>query len=621
MKNIAYRIVASLAIAALVSCSMYIRSDSLQAQSGADNRLVLTLGKKDWVHNGRTLSAPQPYLVNDGVPYAPLTGIAPVFGFKTSYDSASKQAIASKGSEVYRFQPGSSVVIGNEGKIEGAAKAYAYKGSLMIPLETWASLTGSRIVAGGRTAVLEWDSSKPDGTEPAADAEFAVSADGLGKLKVSGNGRFLETEDGKPFFWLADTAWEAIQRLNRSEVGKYLKSSAEQGFNVVQVVALTHYWDRSVPNAHDDLPLTNADPGKPLTTEGNDPSDPKQYDYWDHADYFIDKAASHGLYVALLPTWGKYILDNRAAYQQPYQGLFDAEKAYLYGKWIGSRYADRSNVVWVLGGDRAPVNEDQEELIRQMAKGIRDGGGSQLMTFHPIGGKSSSQWFHDEDWLDFNMYQSGHLSRDYPNYKKISQDYARKPAKPVLDAEPRYEESGINFSSSNGRFSAYDARTAAYWPVFAGAFGHSYGHGSIWQMYAPGRTADEDVYWYDAIDAEGRAQMKYVRKLIESRPFLERVPDQTLLVEEGAGGSHLRATRGSDYAMVYSPRGSEIRVRMGKISGEEVSASWYDPRTGVTTRIADYANTGTRTFLPPTSGIGQDWILLLDDKAAGFEAP
>ncbi|QMV45100.1 DUF4038 domain-containing protein [Cohnella cholangitidis] len=479
----------------------------------------------------------------------------------------------------------------------------------MIPLKTWAGLTNSTVATKGNETTLSWRSSLHPDLNPAA-------------LKVSENGRFLVTSDGAPFFWLADTAWELAQRLNRAEAETYLNNAAAQGFNVIQVTALTHFWDRGVPNAQGDLPLAGADPNAPLTTPGNDPSIGSQYDYWDHLDYVIDTAASLGIYVALLPTWGQYIIDNSGSpFNQPYQGIFDQSNAYGFGKWIGNRYGNRSNIVWVLGGDRAPDTEPKKELIRQMARGIHDGGGNQLTTFHPIGTKSSSEWFQQEAWLDFNMYQSGHLSVDYPNYKVISSDYSKAPTKPVLDAEPRYENSAINFSSANGRFSAYDVRQAAYWSVFAGAFGHAYGNGAIWQMHAPGRKADEKFYWYDALGAEGRTQMKHLRKLIESRPYLERVPDQSLVADALTGGEHIRATRGTNYAMIYTPRGASFSVNFGAITGDAVTASWYSPRTGESTFIGEYANTGVQRFQPPSGGAGNDWVLIIDDKAAGFPAP
>src|SRR5690606_13631195 len=122
----------------------------------------------------------------------------------------------------------------------------------------------------------------------------------------------------------------------------------------------------------------------------------------------------------------------------------------------------------------------------------------------------------------------GHPSKHYPNDKYATRDYAQTPIKPTIDIEPRYEETPINFDIKNGKFDAYDTRQAAYWSVFAGAFGHTYGHNHIWQMYKQGKTArgNASAYWSASLEADGRATMKHLRSLIESRPMLDRVPDQ-----------------------------------------------------------------------------------------------
>ncbi|WP_027087616.1 DUF4038 domain-containing protein [Cohnella panacarvi] len=602
-----HRLVFIALIVSLILLPLYGQPGSLYAVDSFDNMLVLAKNKKEMLHNGKRVVASQPYEIIKGTAYVALNGIAQPFGFKLSYDAAAKESIAVSESMNIRLKWNSNLVTVNGTLKTWSEPTLLKRGSLMIPLRMWADLTASTVSAEGNDTIVQWRSApvKP-----------------LAPLQVSDNGRYLVTSSGEPFFWLADTAWELIQRLTRIEADTYLTNVAEQGFNVVQVTALSHFWNLNVPNAHGDLPLEGADPDKPLATAGSNPANAAQYDYWDHADYVIDTAASLGIYVALLPTWGKYIIDNGAPPDnQPYQGIFDFNSAYNFGKWIGSRYADRSNIIWVLGGDRAPNTEPERELVRRMARGIKDGGATQLITFHPIGGKSSSEWFQNESWLDFNMYQSGHLSVDYPNYKVIASDYLKKPVKPIIDAEPRYEDSGINFSSANGRFSAYDVRQAAYWSVFAGSFGHSYGNGAIWQMHASGYKADEIQYWHDALNAAGRSQMKHLRKLMESRPFVERVPDQSLVTNALSGGSRIQATKGTNYAMVYSPRGAAFSVSMGTITGDTVTARWYNPRTGVSDLIGEFANAGTQAFQPPSGGVGNDWVLLLDDTNANFSSP
>lgn len=431
----------------------------------------------------------------------------------------------------------------------------------------------------------------------------------LPKLKISHNRRFLVREDGTPFFWLGDTAWELFHRLNREEADDYLRTRAEQRFNVVQAVALAEHEGLTTPNAYGRFPLKkNAagvyDPSLPDTDgEGH---------YWEHVDRIVDKAAEYGIYVAFLPTWGdKY---NQAWGKGPV--VFDADNARAYGKWLGARYRDRTNIVWVMGGDRPLQKPLHFEVNRALASGLAEGdGGSHLRTFHPVGDTSSSAPLHEESWLDFNMIQSGHHLPIRANYGKVAADYALAPVKPTLDAEPAYEDHPVNFNAANGYFDQADVRTGAYYAVFAGGFGHTYGHHSIWSM-----TTEPAPYfimhWRQAIVRPGALQMRHVRDLIESRPFLERVPDQSLVADNATGANYVAATRGNDYAFLYSPNGVPFKAVLGKIAGARVKASWYDPRTGEYSAAGEYENGGERTFVPPSSGRGGDWVLVLDGVKA-----
>ena len=211
------------------------------------------------------------------------------------------------------------------------------------------------------------------------------------------------------------------------------------------------------------------------------------------------------------------------------------------------------------------------------------------------------------------MIQSSHGNLNNENYKMVTDDYNRMPTKPTFDAEPCYEDHPIGFKEVNGYFDAADVRKAAYWAVFSGAMGHTYGHHCIWSM----RTEVEPYFimtWKTALLRPGAEQMKHVKALMESKPFAGRVPDQELIAENYEGANHLRAIRGDDYAFIYSPSGLNIKVNMGKITGDSVAAQWYDPRTGEYSFIGIYENQGTVDFLPPTAGRGEDWVLVLTDK-------
>lgn len=436
-----------------------------------------------------------------------------------------------------------------------------------------------------------------------------------GPLKVSENKRFLVHENGKPFYWLGDTAWELFHRLNREEADKYLKNRVEKGFTVIQAVTLAELDGLHDPNPYGEIPLENDDPTRPREA------------YFKHVDYIIDRAAELGLYIALLPTWGDKLFKNNWGAGPE---IFNLSNAKIYGQWLGNRYKNRKNIIWVLMGDRNPRHEADVNVWRAMAEGIEAGvGGADkaLITAHPqpndMADGGSGKWFHQDKWFDFNMFQTGHC-RENSVYDRMQVAYNRTPIKPTLDGEPIYEDHPVCFNRKDlGISNAYDCRIFAYLEVFAGAFGNTYGCHDVWQMYAPNRQSVNGaaIPWYDAIDLPAAGQMQYLRKLIEARPMLDRIPDQTLITQSGEVYDRIQATRGKDYMFVYSVKGKAFTVNMGKISGEKVVAFWYDPRNGKSAEIAVFPNKGTHTFTPPKSGYGQDWVLVMEDASKNYKKP
>ena len=439
----------------------------------------------------------------------------------------------------------------------------------------------------------------------------------LPRLAVSENGRFLVTAGGQPFFWLGDTAWELFHRLSREDAERYLKNRADRRFTIVQAVVLAELDGLRTPNAYGERPLVDDDPTKPNEA------------YFAHVDWIVGRANALGLYVGMLPTWGDKWNQHRGTGPE----IFTEANAEAYGEWLGRRYRD-AGLVWILGGDRPVETDAHRAILGAMARGLRRGdGGAHLMTLHPSGGHGSSEWFHDEAWLDFNMRQNGHVIEFTGRYDQTQADYERRPVKPVVDGEPVYEDHPVAFDARKfGHTIAADVRRPLYWDLFTGAFGHTYGHHSVWQMWQPPRAPINSplMPWVEAIDQPGAAQMQHARALLESRPFLTRIPDAALIVPDavptsvpGAGRTRLVATRDTDgtYAMVYAPAGRPFRVRMRAITGRQVKAWWFDPRTGRSTAIGTFANTGERTFSPPDAGELLDWVLVLDDAARGYGAP
>lgn len=464
----------------------------------------------------------------------------------------------------------------------------------------------------------------PAGAAQSTAAPAKATAITLPRIKVSENKRFLVTEDGRPFFYLADTAWELFHRLDRKDAVKYLDKRASQHYTAIQAVALAELDGITAPNAYGDLPLIGKDAAKPAVTPGADPSDPAQYDYWDHVEYIIDAANARGLYVALLPAWGRWVVRENG--QEP---ILTAGNAGTYGEFLGKRFGGKG-VIWILGGDRTATG--YEDTWRALAAGIARGvsGGKEdydavLMSFHPRGGETSSTWFHNDAWLDFNMHQTGHgLAAPTASWERIAKDYALDPIKPVIDGEPLYEDHPLAFRSRDNGYS-FDAhvRQRAYWDVFSGACGHTYGNHSVWQMYAPGRQPINGplLYWYEAVNRPGAAEMQYVRALIESRPYLSRVPDQSLIANALDGADHIVATRGDGYAFIYSPQGRKFTVQMDRLPAKRIIASWYNPRTGTAAAGGEFDNEGPKEFTCPAEGFGADWVLVLDDASRKFPPP
>jgi len=215
-----------------------------------------------------------------------------------------------------------------------------------------------------------------------------------------------------------------------------------------------------------------------------------------------------------------------------------------------------------------------------------------------------------------------------------------------LDGEPRYEGMPVGFylrgAGGIDRFDDYDVRQAAYWSLLAGACGYTYGNNNIWQMYKPGITKAGDaersrdlfggpgsviganIPWYEALDHPGAFQMRYVRRLFESLPFTKLLPDQHIILNgPTTGGAKIRAARATDgsFAIIYSPRGEGFTLDKSIIKAERQIELWYDPRYGTSYVIKEQDSWGIQTFTPPTRGRGNDWILILLDRAVKIPLP
>ena len=412
-----------------------------------------------------------------------------------------------------------------------------------------------------------------------------------GRLMISSNNRYLQFENGSPFFWLGDTGWLVPQHLDRSEVEYYFNKCRRAGYNMVQIQVMDAvpsyniYGQQSLPYGWD---FTKADP------EG-------VYSYWDHLDYIVRKAEQNGIYIGMVAIWGS----------QVQSGNINAEQAKAYGKFLAERYKNNPNIIWIMGGDIQ--GNIHPEVWNALATSIKSIDNKHLMTFHPRGRYTSAKWWSKASWMDFHTFQSGHRkygqrmgNKEYPipdsteedNWMYVDSTWAYKPIKPVLDDEPSYEDIPKGLHDANeARWQDYDVRRYAYWSVFAGSCGHTYGHNAVMQMLKPGYPtgygSDGTVKaWYQGLEDPGYNQMQYLSDLMLSFPFFERIPDQSIIVgKNGMKYDRLIATRGKDYLMVFNYNSNVMKIDLRKISGKKKLLWWFNPSDGAISFIGTADNT------------------------------
>ena len=423
-------------------------------------------------------------------------------------------------------------------------------------------------------------------------------------LTISDNKHYL-LEDGKPFFWLGDTGWLIFGNLTEDEAYTYLRNRAEKGFNVIQAVLI-------------------------YSTEGMETVNRmhwgaagiyKTKEYWEHVDRIIKMADDLGLYMALLPSWGSLLKTN----------VITEENVLDYGIFLASRYKDYSNIIWVLGGDIKAETDDFQNIYRKLGTYLKSATPDKLITFHPFGRCSSTMWFPEDDWIDFNMFQSGHRRYDQcnlgawddtgnpsyygeDNWKYVIHDQSIS-NKPVLDAEPSYEWiiQGLH-DPSEPYWTAKHVRRYAYWSVLAGACGHTYGDNSVMQFYTGGH--DGVSYgvvcnWDEAIHHEGSGQMHFLKDIMQSVDFINGKPDDSLLLS-GQKEKHERIAvfAGGSFLIAYDYLGNEFTLDTHNYTGRDMW--WISPVTGVKSYIGKCSSDSfTAKKFAKVEGDDTDRVLLI----------
>lgn len=445
-------------------------------------------------------------------------------------------------------------------------------------------------------------------------------------LKVSKNHRYLVHQDGTPFFWLGGTSWGMAEYLTREEIQLYLDDRHAKGFNVVQLCA---FWGKRVenpvnfflnpPNAYGQRAF-DEDVKVPAVVNGGTPDAPN--DYWDHLEFILREAKSRSMVVALLPVWGRRYVN--AIHKSFGHAAFTEEAMKSYGKFLGERYSDFENIIWVMGGDvKADAGGDFRPHYRAMAEGIVQGlTGKEafwnqpsplwdyaLMTYHPDGAPyhNSSTWFHKDVWLDFNMIETFNNRDDV--YQAVYNDYQlADPIKPTVNGEPGYEGANPNNVITLG----VHMRRQALQTYFAGAAGFTYG-GKI-DSLGNGPLWSPSNNWPSMLKMEGARTLQYTKLFCITRGWISWVPDNDLVdLDEGEGELQIVAVRNTprkEY-YIYFPESRSLDIEIEKLEGvKELVVQWFNTADGNYSKKEKLAvSSDTLSFVLP-----EDWsdgILIL----------
>ena len=418
-----------------------------------------------------------------------------------------------------------------------------------------------------------------------------------GTLTTSRNRRYFVNAENAPLLLQGDAAWSLIAVLDKAEASVYLKNRCQKGFNAVLVNLIEHKFCKNPPrNAEDEAPFTT--PGDFTTPNER---------YFAHVDWILHEASKNGIYVLLAPIYLGYAGTDEGWIEELM--ALSLGKCLEYGRYLGRRYRDFNNVIWVIGGDRNP--ESALERVDLIALGIKEYDPKHLFTAHCAPENSSFNQYSDGGWLGFNTVYTYQLI-----HSRLYQAYRRNPAEPFILIESSYE--GEHNSSE------VQIRRQAYWTVLCGGFGHVFGNNPVWHFDGPGLYPAKET-WQQAMDLSGSVSMKYWSELFRSRKWYELAPDQnhevvTAGLGEFNGLDYLAAARTSDGSTIiaYMPTSRTMTVDMGKMAGSRIKAWWFNPRTGESTSAGEFSSTGTRDFTPSTEG---DWVLVLDDATRRLPSP
>lgn len=427
------------------------------------------------------------------------------------------------------------------------------------------------------------------------------------RVKISTDQRTFTYQDGSPFFWLGDTAWEISWKSTKEQALAYLDDRQKKGFTVLQIVVKSHqFFNRDgVVNQN----------GQPYLIDGSlDQLNPR---YFDYLDLMVEEANKRGMIVALVPMWAAMMeLHHNPKYLER---TFSSAQSIQVAQYIGARYAG-DDVFWIVAGDNDYSSKASKEHWTAFAQALdQASGGWHLMTTHPRGFAASFDYYDaTATWLDFHMYQSSHLAGGDYTWQAARKGRQLRPVKPVLNGEPNYEdiyhnlwEPGDTVRVNSFRIQPVHVRQAAWESLFSGAnAGITYGGNGVWQWHTPQHpgTHAPRKFVDDAWKMPGSEHMRQVKSIAYDLEWYSWEPIPNWVVAKDSP-EVIPAVVGNKGFIAYVPvQTKNLEVDLKAISGT-LYFQWINPTTGQRSKLSRIARNKKPTYVFSSPELKEDWLL------------
>jgi hypothetical protein len=406
-------------------------------------------------------------------------------------------------------------------------------------------------------------------------------------LQVSENHKYLKSSDGEPFLIHGDTAWSLIGDLNREEAELYLEDRQKRGFNTLIVSLIERRFSRNAPR--------NAYGQDPFLSWGNfsEPND----QYFDEAEWILRRAYERGFLVLLAPVYAGFGGGEQGWMREMIAAGSSALE--VYGQYLGKRFQNLPNIIWVLGGDH---DVSDKSLVRAIVKGIQSAGRTSLMTAHSAPDTIPSAYWKGEDWLKIDtVYTYGDV------YQQVLERYRQSRSKPILMLESAYE--------GEHRSTEQSLRTAAYGSLLAGAAGHMFGNNPIWHFSGPG-IYQSDMTWQQALSSRGAESMTHLKNFLDHLRWWELEPDDSNspVDVEGPGRALSASSPDGSFRVIYVMGASAVVLKSQNTNDSASEVQWFDPSTGEYSASQKVGTSRRLVLEVPAAQNGMqfdDWVVII----------